>query len=116
MKTYNTYQEILEDTGTHQVTAQQVLNRQIYIDGKGWQTVQVSPELRLQLAHNIAALLGGYQATQERVANNLYHNNLQHWGLSRIFFQQPDGKVRLNYCAGQDYPSEIASIRTYLKK
>jgi len=39
----------------------------------------------------------------------------QHWGLSRIVIEKHGEEARLAYIAGQDYPTEIATIRNAIK-
>lgn len=101
----------------HQLTAQQVINGRIYIDGQGWTSVEFTDELADKLKSMIVDALGGQTRTQVRIANVLRCDKPQHWGLSRLFLEQyQDNAPRFHYCAGQDYPAELRTIRQFLSK
>lgn len=116
MKTFNTYAEILAATKGHQVTAQELINGRTRIEPEGWQSIELTTELKEKLCNDISECLGGWQATKKQVKNSLMFSRPQHWGLSRIFLEQYNGNEPfLSYCAGQDYPSEIKTIRNAIK-
>lgn len=113
---FSSYEEILQATKGHQVTAQELINQRTYITGEGWQNIDLAPKFRQKLAEDIAACLGGRENTRNSIANTIRHGRPQHWGLGRIFIEQHNGNApRLSYCAGQDHPSEIKTIRNAIK-
>lgn len=93
-----------------QLTIQKLLNGRLYTS-EGWQSFKVAPELREEIAQKVSELLGGRKTTKEAVYHTLKNERPQHWGLSRIHIEGE----RLSYCAGQDYPAELAEIRKALK-
>ena len=106
--------ELFKATEGHQLTGQEVINERTYLAGE-WQDISISPELRKEVCSLIAETLGGRQRTKDNVYYNLLNGRPQHWGLSRIFFNEHNGKVYCSYCAGQDYPYELNLIRTAIK-
>ena len=80
---------------------------------KGW----VSFEERLTDAdiNQIVNLLGGRSYTKDAIRNNLKYNliNINNCG---IFQRLICENGSWSYIAGQDYPSEITTIRNLLKK
>ena len=112
-KLFNSYDEVMDTTQGHQVTAQELINRRTYINGQ-WENIELSPAFHTVICCDIAQILGGREKTQKSVLSSLLYSRPQHWGLSRIFLENY-GKIRLAYCAGQDYPSEIRTIRAALK-
>lgn len=116
MKTFNTYAEILEATKGHQVTAQELINGRTYVNDEGWQTITLTADLKEKLCNDIADTLGGGKDTKMQVKRQLLFSTPQHWGLSRIFLEQYNGNEPfVSYCAGQDYPSEVKTIRNAIK-
>lgn len=61
----------------------------------------------------ISELLGGWQRTQNIVANKLrcLSSLPSNWCFERIYFCKHSKCWR--YCAGQDYPAELAIIRKW---
>lgn len=106
--------ELFKATDGHQLTGQEVINERTYLNGE-WQDIDISTELRENVCGLISELLGGKEKTKERVYNKLLKGRPQHWGLSRIFFNEHEGRVYCSYCAGQDYPYELHLIRTAIK-
>jgi len=114
MKKFNTLQEITEATG-NQVTAQAVINRQLYIRGEGWQTVEISHDLIEEMAEALANLYGGHERTKRRVRNAIAWGRPQHWGLSRTIIEERSNGLGWEYITGQDCTWERNAIRTALK-
>lgn len=98
-----------------QVTAQQIINERINLVGQGWTNVEVSSNLKVEVAEIVSELLGGFKKTKESVRFNLLHTRPQHWGLDRIILCKRGERMFFSYCAGQDYPSEIKTIRNAVK-
>lgn len=115
MKTYNSLQDIFNDAGTHQVTAQELLNGRSHVCGK-WQEIKLTDELRREICHTLSEMYGGRTATKQRVFRNLMHERRQHWGLQRtVIFDYGKG-AHLTYIAGQDQVWENNEIRKALKQ
>lgn len=113
-KIFKNYQEILDATQGHQVTAQELINGRTYINGEGWTDIILSDQFRDDVCNDISQILEGQYKTRAAVRNSLKYGKPQHWGLKRILLENY-GSPRLSYCAGQDYTSEIRTIRTALK-
>lgn len=62
---------------------------------------------------SISELLGGWERTQNIVANRLRSLSTipSNWSFDRIHFCRHS--KRWAYCAGQDYPAELAMIRKW---
>lgn len=115
MKSFKTIQEIYNASGT-QVTAQDVLNRRLYIKGEGWQDIELSAQLGEDIASNLSELFGGHTATKNRIKSVLNYSRPQHWGLKRTVIEDYGNGARWCYIAGQDGQWEANEIRTSLKK
>jgi len=115
MKTFNTYQELIEATG-NQLTAQQVINKRVYIKADNWQAVEFTPEFMDHFNKDILNVIGGHQQTRARLRSVLEYSKPQHWALSRIFLNDYGTGPRWGYCAGQDYTAELQQLRNALKK
>lgn len=112
----NTFEQFKVLAGkNHQITAQEVINGRSYINGQ-WQEVNFSDSFKDAFILSIITLLGGWERTKFDIANTLRYSKPQHWGLGRIFLEQyGESPARWNYCAGQDYPAELQTIRKALK-
>lgn len=101
----------------NQLTAEALLNGQIYIKDRGWTSVQITDELRRKIADEVSELLGGFARTRHDVYMRLRRVPApQHWGLRRMLvIKYGKDPARISYCAGQDYTAECRDIRTYLK-
>jgi len=115
MKTFNSFEELLKDA-TGQINAQEIINRRAYIGGV-WQSFEVTEDFISEFIESVVSILGGQNRTKSDMRFNLRRTASQHWGLSRIILSKyGESPARWSYCAGQDYPSEIATIRKYLAK
>jgi len=118
MKTYNSLQELFNDFDfkNNQLNAQQVINKRAFINGD-YQNFELSTEASLELVDMILDILGGRSQTKSNMKSTLLYSTPQHWGLGRLLFAKyGDSPVRLSYCAGQDYPGELSTIRKFLSK
>jgi hypothetical protein len=116
MKKFTTLEELYSATNGHQLSAQELINRRSMIYGE-YQNFEVSDELSEEINGRIIEVLGGQHRTKNTMYNTLRRSTPQHWGLCRIFIEQyGDSPIRFSYCAGQDYPAELAQIRKYLTK
>ena len=116
MKTFNSIEELFTATKGGQLTAQEIVNRRAHVDGE-WQDIELSEDAKSDFIESVVSILGGQNRTKSDVRYNLRRSTPQHWGLSRIILSKyGESPARWSYCAGQDYPSEIATIRKYLAK
>jgi len=115
MKTIKNLEQAYRYAG-NQITAQDLINGRMYHKLKGWVNVKLTPEFEAEIAEQLSELYGGIRRTKAQVFRTLLYSRPQHWGLSRTMLvkynKQP---ARWDYCAGQDYPSEMNIIRTALK-
>lgn len=115
IKIFMTLDEIFKAAGAHQVTAQELLNGQTRVHDK-WQEIELPHTLRGQICQRLSEMFGGVKATQERVYKHLMEEQRQNWGLQRVFLEKHgDRPAHLAYCAFQEMPREIKSIRNALK-
>ncbi len=115
MKTINSLQQAYDLCKGHQVTAQELINGRAYINGEGWQDIELDSDFKSQLADLLSELYGGHSKTKNAVYNTLKYGTPQHWGLSRTFIEDYGTGAQIKYCAGQDYIWECNAIRTALK-
>ncbi len=115
MKTINSLQQAYDLCKGHQVTAQELINGRAYINGEGWQDIELSHEFKCQLSALLSELFGGHQKTKNSVYRTLLYGTPQHWGLGRAVIEDYGTGARLTYIAGQDYIWEQNAIRTALK-
>ncbi len=109
-ETKTTGNELLElvESGKD-ITLQNIKSGRIYDNGwKDWDY-----QLNEMDVIGIATLLGGWEKTQNLVANKLRSLSTlpSHWAFDRIHFCKHS--KRWAYTAGQDYPSELATIRKW---
>lgn len=82
------------------------------INGIGWSDISIDETFKAESLQQIADIIGGREATKAKVLRNLTNNTVNGWFLQRFIYMPKYD--RWSYCAGQDYPSEIASIRRKL--
>jgi hypothetical protein len=97
----------------YDVTLQNIKSKRIRDIEHGWKDWNY--ELTDTDINQISTLLGGQYRTQNIVANKLrYLNELpSNWCFDRIHFCKHS--KRWAYCAGQDYPSELNTIRAWFR-
>jgi hypothetical protein len=116
--TLNNYKDVFKYvSNTHQVTVQELLNGRTR-GGKrdNWVNVNVSDELREQVIDDLLDTLGGRETTKGKIRSLLSYHTPQHWGLNRMHIVKRSNGIVVSYCAGQDYPAELAQIRKDLTK
>jgi hypothetical protein len=111
---FNNLNELFEATKGHQLTAQEIVNGRSYINGN-WQNFELANDGKANIMDLITETLGGHKKTKESIFNSLMWARPQHWGLSRVFFRNYDGKILCSYCAGQDHTWELNQIRKAIK-
>jgi len=99
----------------NQVTAQDVLNGNLYLKKVGWRNVTIHEDLRDKICEDISQMFGGRHKTRAQMLWTLKYDNIQHWGLGRIILSKyKDFPPRWKYIAGQDYTEESKLIRNAL--
>ncbi len=114
MKTINSFKHLMRLTGTHQVTAQELLNGQTHLEGKGWSKIQLKPVFMDELLDILSEIYGGRSETKLRIRNNLRWERRQHWGLSRTVVSKRGKRIGMQYITGQDQTWENREIRKAL--
>ena len=116
MKTFNNIEELMAATKGSQLNAQAVINKRAHIDGE-WQNFETTDNFDESFIDTVVNLLGGQHATKRNIRYALQFGTPQHWGLTRIMCAKyGESPCRWSYCAGQDYPAELSTIRKYLAK
>lgn len=95
----------------YDVTLQNIKSQRIRDIESGWK--DWSYQLTDEDIACIADLLGGWERTRNIVANRLRSLSSipSNWAFDRIHFCKHS--KRWAYCAGQDYPAELATIRKW---
>lgn len=118
MKTeFKTLAALYAATEGRQVTLQEIIEGRTLIAGQ-WENFTLSPEAKEAAFSACVEIIGGHKATKEAMLYALkWNETLSHWGLRRLFLVQysSDKAPRFTYCCGQDWPTEMRSIRAYLK-
>lgn len=115
MKVFNTINELFEASES-QLKIENVVNERLYTSN-GWEDIKISDELKKEIFEEVSNVLGGRDNTKNLVKFALEYRKPQHWGLSRLIIEKyGDTQPRVVYIAGQDYTSERAEIRNYIKK
>lgn len=98
-------------TKGYDVTLQNIKSGRIRSIESGWTDwdYQLTDEDIIQ----IVEVLGGWEKTQNRIAGKLRRLSTlpSNWCFDRIHFCKHS--KRWAYCAGQDYPAELATIRKW---
>ena len=127
MKQLNSYKHILKVCGSHQVTAQELLNGRGYTKKNGWTDVKLKPEFRAQLIEDLLDCMGGQEKTKRACRFTLERETPQHWWLGRAVvyeykYRNPKDKrktihrIGITYIAGQDQTWENREIRKHLSR
>jgi len=112
---FDSLKELIEARGDGKLTAQELVNGRAHIFGE-WQDFELSGDARHEAVSLIVDCYGGRRPTREAVRSTLMWGRPQHWGLNRTTFRMSGDKILCSYYAGQDYPAELNTIRTALKK
>lgn len=80
----------------------------------GWENIKIDEDFKKESVSQIVELLGGRQATKDRIKFVIRNTPIHNWFAQRIVFEPLRNKWV--YIAGQDYPSELQEIRNTLKK
>ena len=114
METIRTMEEL--SSKSKQVNLYSVLSGRIWDDqGRDWVTYFIHPELRTEICKIISTSLQGRKYDYARILVwalvNKYRHPLMEWFILTTY----DGKTRWEYVAGQDYNSELAAFRKWLR-
>ncbi len=96
---------------TRQLTVWQVLNDRYCHKKKGWIKTNLREDAKTEVIDMAVSVLGGRKSWKIRQA---LEAGEYHWGLDRMYLVKYGKDISCTYGAGQDYPSEIQTIRTYL--
>lgn len=99
----------------NQLSAQDLLNENMYLKTTGWSKVKLTDKFKEDLVEKIVEIAGGQHNTKRTTRMVLNHRKPQHWALDRIFIEKYGKRVVMSYCAGQDYTYEMAQLRKHLK-
>jgi len=116
MKTIKSLKQIERLSGSHQVTAQELINGRLYTEKEGWIDIQLTNDFKEEFISAISEMYGGYKETKRRIKNTLRYEKPQHWGLTRTVIYNYGKGPRWTYITGQDQSWENREIRNYLKK
>lgn len=96
-----------------QFTLENLSTERASIKGEGWATIKIDEDFKNKAFEDIADLLGGRKATKDRIKYVIKNNPISAWFAQRIIYNAKGDYW--TYCAGQDYPAELAQIRKTLK-
>jgi hypothetical protein len=108
MKTKRNFKSIdsLKDR-VQQLNLYNLIAQSIYLNGAGW--IKTNNLLTDELIDQVCDLLGGHKRTKEKMFHVIRRGGFSKWYLERIIYSFT--RKRFEYCAGQDYPAELAEIR-----
>ncbi len=119
MKTFKNLNEVFKAADS-QVTAQELLNGRLYLKGKGWTKVKLSPELKKEVIDKIIETAGGFEKTKNKMLRSFEYSTPQHWAIARFLLSSYEhvrnGDAFFSYCAGQDQQWEMKELRKFLAK
>jgi len=94
----------------NEITLSAIKSKRAYISNN-WQPFEYT--LTDEDVENICDLLGGWHKTRNKVGYRLHSLSSipYHWSFDRISFSKHTKSW--HYCAGQDYPSELSTIRNW---
>jgi len=98
----------------NQFTLENLTTERAYLIGLGWNDIKIDEDFKKESVSQIVELLGGRQATKDRIKFVIRNTPVSSWFAQRIIFEPLRNKWV--YIAGQDYPSELQEIRNQLKK
>lgn len=118
MRNYKHLKSLIKAVGPNsQITLNILISGRAYFPKKGWEPFNY--ELTDNDIDQIKNLLGGRKSTPENIDSALRYRfkSINNIGILRnlIVELKEDKSIRWTYCAGQDYPSEIAYVRNFLK-
>lgn len=116
MKKFESLDQVFAAAGSHQVTAQELLNGRSHIFGE-WQSIEITNDLREEIIDKIVETAGGRSRTKNYCRYCLRNERPQHWAIDRFLLSKyGENPARLSYCAGQDMTWEMQNLRKYLAR
>jgi hypothetical protein len=106
---YSTIEGMHRATYNGNLTLESILHSRIYHTKHGWITAQLAEPAKDKALQECADIIGG--RNRNKVLGVLRYSSFSHWSLSRFMYKPGSG---WSYCAGQDYPSELATIRKFI--
>ena len=97
-----------------QFTLENLTTERAYLNGSGWNDIKVDESFKDESIEQIVNLLGGRTKTKETIKHALKNTHIHNWFATRIVYEPL--RNSWTYTAGQDYPSELATIRKELTK
>ena len=97
-----------------QFTLENLTTSRAYLIATGWQDIKVDKDFMNESIDQIIDLLGGHHNTKKAIRYTLNNTPVYGWYAQRIVFEPLINKWV--YIAGQDYPSELRTIRKELTK
>ena len=114
METIETMEQLSEKS--RQVSLYNVLSGRIWDDEKRkWIDYFIHPELKTKICKIIGAKLQGRKHYYAGMLMWALVNKYYHLLIERFILTTYDGKTRWEYVAGQDYNSELAAFRKWLR-
>lgn len=108
MKTKRNYKNVDSlKNKVSQLNLYDLMRKDVYVKGAG--RIETNDLLTDNLIEQVCDLLGGRPKTKEKMSNVIKNQTFSQWYLERIIYDFD--QKRFTYCAGQDYPAEIAYIR-----
>ena len=98
----------------NQFTLENLVNGRAWIEGQGWQDIKVDEDFYNKSINQLVDLIGGREKTKQQVRFNLRNTPFHHWSANRFIYSLH--RNVWEYVAGQDYTSEMATIRNHVKK
>lgn len=80
----------------------------------GWSDIKIDEDFKKESVNQILDLLGGLDTTKNKIAFKIKNTPVHGWFAQRIIFEPLRNKWV--YIAGQDYTSELRTIRKELSK
>jgi len=115
-------QEIIADLieKTHQLNVYNLLVCRVNTKDNGWQDIEPDSGVLDLVALMVADTVGGRKDTKYSIERAILLHPLSVAKstplISRLIFTRVGDEIRLNYYAGQDYPSEIRELRKSIIK
>lgn len=105
---YKTLRGFVSQLANNQYDLYDYINRRAYLKRRGWCNIELSEEAENQLLSGFASAIW-QKVNTERVNRVRNANNMGI--LRRVIMTRRGRNISFEYCAGQDYPSEIRYIQ-----
>jgi hypothetical protein len=102
------------ETKVNQFTLENLTTERACLIGEGWENIKIDPDFKKDSVEQIVELIGGRQATKDRIKFVIRNTPVHAWFCSRIIYEAD--RKKWVYVAGQDHKGELQQIRNELKK